>query len=377
VAPVPVEHPPRRRRLPGRLAGSLAPPERRRLSLVALVILGLHVAGFGMLVLLVTPRYPALGSGVGLTAWTLGLRHAFDPDHISAIDNTTRKLRADGRRPVGVGFSFALGHSSVVLVLAVGLGVAARQVAAHLDDGDGLRNTGGLIGTLVSASFLLLIALLNLVILLGILGVFRQMREGRYDERQLEDQLQRRGLMNRVLGPLARSVRSSWQMFPIGFIFGLGFDTASEVALFAIAAGAATNGLPLYAIMAFPIIFAAGMTLMDTADGVVMTQAYGWAFSSPVRKVYYNITITGLSVAVAFLIGGLELLGVLAIKLDLDGGVWRLVRTVDGSSVFGVLGYGIAGLFLLTWAGAVAYWHLARVEERWALDAGSPPPAPG
>jgi high-affinity nickel-transport protein len=352
----------------------MASAERRRLTAIGLVILGLHVSGFGMLVLLVAPRYPALGIGVGMTAWTLGLRHAFDPDHISAIDNTTRKLMADGRRPMGVGFSFALGHSSVVLVLAVGLGIAARQVAAHLDGGDGLRNTGGMIGTLVSASFLMLIALLNLAILLGILGVFREMREGRYDEHQLEEQLQKRGLMNRLLGPLARAVRSSWQMFPIGFIFGLGFDTASEVALFAIAAGAATNGLPLYAIMTFPIIFAAGMTLMDTADGVFMTQAYGWAFSSPVRKVYYNITITGLSVAVAFLIGGLELLGVLANKLDLDGGPWALVRTVDGSGVFGVLGYGIAGLFVLTWAGAVAYWHLARVEERWALGTTRPPP---
>jgi high-affinity nickel-transport protein len=373
MAPEPVGHRPRRHFPLSRLAASLAPAERRRLGLIALVVLGFHVAGFGMLALLVAPRYPALGIGVGMTAWTLGLRHAFDPDHISAIDNTTRKFMADGRRPMGVGFSFALGHSSVVLVLAVGLGIAARQVASHLENGDGLRNAGGLIGTLVSASFLLLIALLNLAILVGILGVFREMREGRYDEHQLEEQLQKRGLINRLLGPLARAVRSSWQMFPIGFIFGLGFDTASEVALFAIAAGAATNGLPLYAIVTFPIIFAAGMTLMDTADGVFMTQAYGWAFSSPVRKVYYNITITALSVAVAFLIGGLELLGVLATKLDLDGGPWSLVRTVDGSSVFGVLGYGIAGLFVLTWAGAVAYWHLARVEERWAVDTLRPP----
>jgi high-affinity nickel-transport protein len=169
MAPAPVEHPPRRRRPLGRLAASLAPAERRRLSLIALVILGFHVAGFGMLALLVAPRYPALGIGVGVTAWTLGLRHAFDPDHICAIDNTTRKFMADGRRPMGVGFSFALGHSSVVLVLAVGLGIAARQVASHLDHGDGVRNAGGLIGTLVSASFLLLIALLNLAILVGIL----------------------------------------------------------------------------------------------------------------------------------------------------------------------------------------------------------------
>jgi high-affinity nickel-transport protein len=348
--------------------GLLEPAEWRRLGAFYAVILAFHLAGFGMLVLLIAPRYPALSITVGITAWTLGMRHAFDADHISAIDNTTRKLMADGGRPLGVGFFFSLGHSSVVLVISTSLAVAAREIAGTFCDGCGntaLRSTGAFIGTTVSGTFLYLIAALNLVILLGIVRVFRDMRRGIYDEHQLEAQLQSRGFLNRFFGPLARSVRHSWQLYFVGVLFGLGFDTASEIAVFGIAAGAATQGLPIYATITFPLLFTAGMTLLDTADGAFMSQAYGWAFSKPVRKVYYNIAITGLSVAVALIIGTIELLGVLATRLGLEGGFWGFVGNVNND--INLIGFIIVGLFVVTWIGALAIWRYGRIEEKWAL----------
>ncbi len=336
------------------------------------VVIGLHVLGFGILIALVAPHRFRVGAsgtftvGLGLTAYALGLRHAFDADHIAAIDNTTRKLMAERQRPLSVGFFFSLGHSSVVFVLSLLFAAGFRALDGPVRHGNsGLHQVTNLIGTGISGGFLYAIAGLNLVILIGILRVFRGMRSGGYDEAELERELGSRGLMNRIYGRAVRGVGSPWQMYPVGLLFGLGFDTASEVALLFLAAGAAGAGLPVYAILCLPILFAAGMSLLDTIDGSFMNFAYGWAFSKPVRKVYYNLTITGLSVAIALLVGTVELLGLLAPRLGLHGGFWGWVAGID----INTLGYAIAALFVLTWVLALAVWRLARIEERW--DAGA------
>jgi high-affinity nickel-transport protein len=352
----------------------LARPEWLRLGGMAGFIALLHVIGWGILLWVVVPERHSLGSagmfgvGLGVTAYALGMRHAFDADHIAAIDNTTRKLMTDGQRPLSVGFWFSLGHSSVVFGLCLLLGLGVRTLAGQVaDDQSALQRATGLIGTLVSGSFLTLIAVINLVVLVGIVGVFRRMRRGVYDEAELERQLDNRGLINRILGRVTRAVTKPWQMYPVGLLFGLGFDTATEVSLLVLAGGAAAATLPWYAILCLPVLFAAGMSLLDTIDGCFMNFAYGWAFSKPVRKVYYNITITGLSVAVALIIGGIELLTVLVEKLRLRGAMWDWVGTVDLNHV----GYGIVALFVLTWIVALAGYRLLRVEQRW--DAGLRP----
>ena len=347
-----------------RIRRSMSRAEWARLGGLYAVVAALHVIGFGVLILFVVPsNFKGLGVGVGLTAYGFGLRHAFDADHISAIDNTTRKLLADGKRPLGVGFFFSLGHSTVVVALSLALTFAARAVAGQVGTASNLSKVGGLIGTSVSAFFLFAIAAINLLILRGILQIFREMRDGHYDEPTLEAKLNERGLMNRILGPLARSIRSSWQMYPIGILFGLGFDTATEVGLLALAAGAAAGGLPWYATMCLPVIFAAGMSLMDTTDGAFMNVAYGWAFSKPVRKVFYNLAITGLSVAVALIIGVIEVLSILSGTLNLQGGVWSFVGAVN----LNVIGYVIVGMFIATWLVAMAVWHFGRIEQKWSL----------
>src|SRR5690349_12032205 len=297
---------------------------------MAAIVLGLHAFGWFTLLALVVPRHYSLGTqvfgvGRGVTAYTLGLRHAFDADHIAAIDNTTRKLMADGKRPLSVGFFFSLGHSTIVFTLTLLLALGLKAVGAELaDDSSALHTYGGLVGTLVSGLFLSLLGILNLVILVGILKVFRNMRRGQYDEAELEEHLANRGFMNRFLGRTMRAIRSPWQIYPVGVLFGLGFDTVTEVAFLILAGASVAAGLPWYAIMCLPVLFAAGMSLLDTIDGSFMNFAYGWAFSKPVRKVYYNITITGLSVAVALLIGTAELLAILAEKLKLDRKSTRL-----------------------------------------------------
>jgi nickel/cobalt transporter (NiCoT) family protein len=351
-----------------RIRGTLTAAEWRRAGGLAAAVVGLHVIGFGTLLLLVVPRHFSLGHGavfglgLGVTAYTLGLRHAFDADHIAAIDNTTRKLMAEGKRPLGVGFCFSLGHSTVVFALALGLALGVRSLGGQVSDGGSVLHTvGGLVGTGVSGGFLYAIAALNLLVLVRIVRVLRGARAGELDESELERQLQARGLLGRVLGPLARRVTSSWQMYPIGILFGLGFDTATEVALLFLAAGAATSGLPFYAILCLPVLFAAGMSLLDTLDGSFMNFAYGWAFSKPARKIYYNLTITGLSIAVALIIGSVELAAVAADRLGLHGGVWGWVAGVD----LNALGYLIVALFALTWVVALCVWRLARLEERW------------
>jgi nickel/cobalt transporter (NiCoT) family protein len=326
------------------------------------VVLGLHLAGFLILFLVVAPRGYSLGAsgaftvGVGITAYTLGMRHAFDADHIAAIDNATRKLIGEGKRPLGTGFFFSLGHSTVVLALSLLFAFGIRALSGQVEgEGSTLHQLSGWIGTGVSGTFLLLIAALNAVTLLGILRLLRSARGGELDERELERRLGERGLMNRFYRRFTGLVTSSWQLYPIGVLFGLGFDTATEVALLFLAAGAAGAGLPFEAIICLPILFAAGMSLLDTVDGCLMTLAYGWASERPASKLFYNLTITALSVVVALLIGGLEISSLLAEKLDLEGGFWSWLAGVDLSSV----GLVVAGLFLATWAAALALWRFA------------------
>jgi len=346
-----------------RVRRELSPAEWRRVAGMVGTIIALHVLGWGIFVVAIVPQhYKLLGIGVAATAYTLGMRHAFDADHISAIDNTTRKLMAEGKRPLSVGFFFSLGHSSVVFALGIGLTIAAKTIIGQVSNSSStLHNFGGFFGTLVSGTFLYLIAILNFVILVGIVKVFIEMRRGRFNDAELEQQLNARGLMFRFFGRIMRSIRSPWQMYPVGVLFGLGFDTATEVALLATTAGAATIGLPWYAVLSLPLLFAAGMSLLDTLDGSFMNFAYGWAFSKPVRKVYYNITITGLSVVVAFMIGSVELFGILASKLNLSGGFWNFVSNFDINQA----GFIIVGLFVATWVIALLVWRFAEIERRW------------
>lgn len=351
-----------------RLRGALSPAEWWRLGLMLAVIAALHLVGWLTLVLVVEPAHLSLGHkafgvGIGLTAYTLGLRHAFDADHIAAIDNTTRKLMSEGQRPLAVGFFFSLGHSSVVFTLALLLALGLRAAVGPVqDDSSRLHFYTGLIGTSVSGAFLYLIALLNIVVLIGILRVFRRLRQGDFNEAELEQQLDNRGLINRFLGRLTKAITKSWHMYPLGLLFGLGFDTATEIALLVLAGTSAASGLPWYAILCLPVLFTAGMCLLDTIDGSFMNFAYGWAFSNPVRKIYYNITVTGLSVAVALLIGTVELLGLFADHLGWRGGLWDWIAGLDLNTV----GFAVVGMFVLTWAVALLVWRYGRIEEKWA-----------
>ncbi|MGC8626341.1 MAG: HoxN/HupN/NixA family nickel/cobalt transporter [Acidimicrobiales bacterium] len=334
---------------------------------MAAVVMGLYVVGFALLAGALAHHYRVAGDevfglGTGTLALTLGMRHAFDADHISAIDNTTRKLMAEGRRPMSVGFFFSMGHSTVVFVIAVLLNFGVRALDEQVKNGGSeLHKVTNIVGTGVSSFFLYLIAALNVAVLVSIVQVFLAMRKGRYDDEELEHQLNKRGLMNRFFGPLARRIDAPWKMYPIGFLFGLGFDTATEVALLVLAGTAVVSGLPFYAIISLPLLFAAGMSTFDTADGCFMNFAYGWAFSRPVRKVYYNITVTGLSVFVALFIGTVEVLGLLSSELNLSGWFWRLAAGFNINTA----GFFIVGLFVVTWAVALAVWRWGHVEERW------------
>jgi high-affinity nickel-transport protein len=356
-----------------RIRQRLTPGEWGRVGVMGLSVLVLHLVGFGMLVAATSGHYHVgktqiFGLGTGILAYTLGMRHAFDADHIAAIDNTTRKLLNEGDRPLGVGFFFSLGHSSVVFVLAVLLNFGIRGLGAQLRNGGStLHNSTSLIGTSVSAGFLFLIAALNLVILAGIVKVFRAMRTGAYDDTELERLLDSRGLMMRFLGPLARRVDSTWKMYPVGFLFGLGFDTATEVALLVLASTSVVAGLPFYAILSLPVLFAAGMSLFDTIDGCFMNFAYDWAFAKPVRKIYYNLTITALSVFVAVFIGGVEVLGLLAQHAHLGGSFWSFVEHFNINTA----GFFLVGVFVVTWTVALAVWRFGRIEDRWQRSAGS------
>jgi high-affinity nickel-transport protein len=346
----------------------LSAGERASLVRTMGFVLFLHLLGWGLLIGVVAPHGYRVGGGVlgvglGLTAYTLGMRHAFDADHIAAIDNTTRKLMADGGKPMSVGFWFSLGHSSVVFLMVLLVAVGVRALSSGLGhDGSALQQVSGVWGTLVSGVFLLLIGLVNLAALVGILRVFRELRSGRFDEAELDRHLDSRGFLNRILGRVTRAVTKPWHMYPTGFLFGLGFDTVSEIGLLVIAGGAVAASLPWWAVLTLPVLFAAGMSLLDTLDGAFMNVAYGWAFARPVRKIYYNLTITALSVAVALIIGGVELIGLLADRMGITTGPVAAIAHVDLEYV----GYGIAALFVLTWAVAVAVWKLGRIDERWS-----------
>jgi nickel/cobalt transporter (NiCoT) family protein len=353
------------------LWASLSARERRTLAAMVVAVAGLHVLGFVTLLAFSAPSSYHLGKagvltvGVGVTAYTLGLRHAFDADHISAIDNATRKLMAVGKRPLTAGFWFSLGHSSIVFALALLISIGVRALEGPVEhDNSKLHQATSLVGTAVSGGFLYLIAAINIAILVGIVRVFREMRAGRYDEARLERQLNTRGLMNRLFGRLTKAVSKPGHMYPIGLLFGLGFDTASEVALLVIAGGAGAARLPWYQILCLPILFAAGMSLMDSIDGSFMNFAYGWALSKPVRKVFYNLTMTGLSVAVALVVGTIELGGLLSSQLNVPGSFWNWFEHVD----INLLGFVIAAMFAATWLIALTIWRLGRIEERWSAD---------
>ncbi|HXQ66982.1 MAG TPA: HoxN/HupN/NixA family nickel/cobalt transporter [Alphaproteobacteria bacterium] len=301
--------------------------------------------------------------GTALLAYGFGLRHAVDADHIAAIDNVTRKLMQEGKRPVAVGFFFALGHSTVVVLASI---VAALAAGALNERFAAFKDAGALIGTSISASFLFAIAIVNLFIFVGVWRTFARVRGGgELVEEDLNLLLSGRGLLARLFRPLFRFIGKSWHLFPLGFLFGLGFETATEIGLLGISAAEASRGLSLWSIMVFPALFTAGMTLVDTTDGVVMLGAYGWAFLKPIRKLYYNLTITAVSVLVAFLVGGVEALGLVADRLEPSGAFWEAVAAINED--FGTLGYGIIGLFVLAWAASVVVYRVKgydRLEPR-------------
>jgi high-affinity nickel-transport protein len=346
---------------------ALTPQEWARVGAMAAVVLGLFVLGFGMLAAAVPHHYrlsskEVFGLGTGILALTLGMRHAFDADHIAAIDNTTRKLMSEGKRPLSVGFFFSLGHSTVVFVLAVLLNFGIRSLDSQVrNGGSALHRVTGIVGTSVSATFLYAIAALNVVVLVSIVRVFLDLRRGLYDDEELDEQLNKRGLMNRFFGRLANRIDTPWKIYPVGILFGLGFDTASEIALLVLSGTAVASGLPFYAILSLPILFAAGMSLLDTLDGCFMNFAYGWAFARPIRKIYYNITITALSVVVAFVIGTIEFLGLLPSELNWSGGVWRFFENFN----INMAGFAIVVIFVITWVAALSIWRFGRIEEKW------------
>jgi len=364
-------------------AGSIPPEDKQKIRftrdeiprLVALfgVVAALHVAGWGLFVhynsiakfhQLAGNDHKLIYAGAGALAYTFGLRHAFDADHISAIDDTTRYLLQKGKKPLGVGFFFSLGHSTIVLGLSIGIAFAAKSATQFQQS---FKGTGGVIGTIVSGSFLYLIAALNLAVLGGIVKMWRQAKRGEYSQQELDQLLASRGLMNRIFrGRYNKFINHSWQLYPVGVLFGLGFDTATEVGLLALSATAAvgvgTGTLPPLAIIALPLLFAAGMSLMDTLDGVFMCKAYGWAFVSPLRKIYYNITTTGLSIFVAFVIGTIELVSLLADKTGLsDTQPFKFIGGID----INLAGRVIVVVFLLVWIGAVAYWKVRKLDQRY------------
>ena len=372
-----------------RFRAGLTRADRRSLAGMTGFVIALHVIGFGVLFGFVVPQHfqlggdhPVFGVGVGLLAYTFGLRHAFDADHIAAVDNTTRKLMADNavreatsaasgttdeeiRKPLSVGFWFSLGHSTIVFLLTFLLALGVKSLAKPVENGNSeLHSVTGIIGASVSGVFLWVLGILNFFVLLGIIRVFREMRLGHYDELKLEEHLNKRGFMNRFLGGLTRSVRKAWHIYPVGVLFGLGFDTATEVGLLVIAGGAAAFNLPFYTILVLPVLFAAGMCMMDTVDGVFMNAAYGWAFARPVRKVFYNITITTISIAVALVIGTIELIGVLADQAGITSGPLAAIAGIP----LDYAGYGIVGLFVLSWLVALAIWRFGHIEEKWSAQ---------
>ena len=358
--PITVTLPPHPADMPGLIQYLLSRERadlRRSITGIYSILLLLNLTAWTWALLIF--RHQPILLGTALLAYGFGLRHAVDADHIAAIDNVTRKLMQEGKRPVTVGFYFAMGHSTVVILAAAGVAATATLLASRLD---AIRGVGGVIGTSVSALFLLLIAIMNLLIFRSVWQTFRHVRRGgAYIEEDLDLLLNRRGFAARLFRPLFRLVRHSWHMFPLGFLFGLGFDTATEVALLGISATQAAKGASVWTILVFPSLFAAGMSLIDTTDGVLMLGAYDWAFVKPIRKLFYNMTITLVSVVVALLIGGIEALGLLQDQLHLAGGFWNAVGRLNGN--FNSLGFIIIGIFVLTWGASVVIYRYKGYEN--------------
>jgi high-affinity nickel-transport protein len=303
-------------------------------------------------------RFPVL-LGTAFLAYSFGLRHAVDADHIAAIDNVTRKLMQQGKRPIAVGLMFSLGHSTIVIVGSIAIAATALALQNRID---AVREIGALIGTLVSALFLFAIAIVNIVVLQSVLRSFMRVRRGQpYVEEDFDLLLGNRGFLSRLFRPMFNLIKSSWHMYPLGVLFGLGFDTATEIGLLGISAAEAAKGLSFSSILVFPVLFAAGMCLIDSTDNVLMLGAYGWAFVKPIRKLYYNITITSVSVVVALAVGGIEALGLLAGQFHLTGGVWGLVGKLNDN--FGLLGYAIIALFAVSWIASIAIYKWRRFDE--------------
>lgn len=339
-----------------RTAAAFAGPERIQLAGFISVVVALHVVGWGLVWW--AARSSPFVLGLAGLAYSFGLRHAFDADHIAAIDNTTRRLMTPQSRPLGVGFFFSLGHSTVVFLLTIALATAARTVTTRLPE---LRDIGAYVGTTISGVFLYVIGLLNLVVMIDIVRVFRALRRGEATPAELEERLLRRGAISRWFGRLFQMVTRPRQMYWIGLLFGLGFDTATEVGLLSTAGVAATQALPVAAILSLPIVFAAGMSLLDSADGILMCGAYGWAFANPLRKIFYNLTVTGLSVIVALFVGTVELVTIVTERwLHVHSGIWGFIQSLD----FQTMGFAVAALFVLAWAASLAIWRFGRFEER-------------
>lgn len=348
--------------MPGIVSGVLnkgGADMRRRLIAIYAVLIGGNVLVWLWAFVASSDRLVILGTA--LLAYTFGLRHAVDADHIAAIDNVTRKLMQQGQRPVAVGFFFALGHSTVVVAMSVGIAFAASELTSRFDS---MKTVGGIISTSASALFLFAIALVNALVLVSVYRTFQAVKRGEpFAADDFDILLNSRGFLARIFRPLFRLVTRSWHMLAIGFLFGLGFDTATEVALFGISSTQAANAMSFSSIMIFPALFTAGMSLVDTTDGVLMLGAYGWAFMKPIRKLYYNMTITAVSVVVAVVIGGLETLNLIGDQLGLTdgGGFWGTIGGLNDN--FGRLGYVIIGVFMLSWAGSVMFYRFKRYDE--------------
>jgi high-affinity nickel-transport protein len=345
-----------------------SPDLKRRLILIYSILIGFNVAAWSAL-LLSSTKYGLL-LGLAPIAYGFGLRHAVDPDHIAAIDNTTRKLMQDGQRPVGVGFFFSLGHSTIVFALSVLIALSAAYVKKNLPH---MQSVGGVIGTSVSGTFLIIIAIINIIVLTDVFRTWRKVRRGgTYDEKTLEQYLQNRGLLARLFRPMLKTVSHSWNMYLIGVLFGLGFDTASEVGILGMSATAGVGGMPVWFILLLPLLFVAGMSLIDTTDGIAMLGAYGWAYVRPVRKLYYNMNITLISVLIALFIGGIEVAQVISTETGATGPISDFANRIQ----FNVLGFYIIGIFMVSWVISFAYYklrHIDRLDDNLTLAEASSP----
>jgi nickel/cobalt transporter (NiCoT) family protein len=334
---------------------NLSRNEKLKIALIFSTLITVTAVGFSAA--FVIGKIAVVLGGLGIVAYVFGLRHGVDADHIAAIDNTTRKLMQEGKRPYTVGLWFSLGHSTVVVALIIGLIVATRAIAANIPT---LQSAGAVIGTLVSGSFLWIIGFINAVIVIGLYKIFQTLKQGKLNQAELDNLLENRGFMNRFFRPLFKVINKPWHIYPVGLLFGLGFDTASEVALIAISVGiGVSTSIPLYYILILPLLFTCGMVTVDTADGVAMRVAYGWAFLNPIRKIYYNLTVTIISVFVAWAIGTVELLQVLSSELNLNGLFWNWLNTLN----FEMIGFGIIFIFIVSWLASFSYWQYKKYDK--------------